>query len=60
MTTIDQVSAFISPVYSTPIRCPDCGGRAHLVRRQEVGKGAEFRTFECMSCARETDLFVPA
>jgi hypothetical protein len=60
MTGIDQVSAFISAVYSTPIKCPDCGEHAHLMHRQETGAGSELRTFECVSCAQKTDLIVPA
>ena len=60
MTTLDQVTAFISSIYSTPIECPDCGERAHLVRRQDVGTGSELRTFECVSCTRQTEINVLA
>ena len=47
MPAIDRVSAFISSVYITPIKCPSCGESAHLMHRQGIAKGAELRTFEC-------------
>jgi hypothetical protein len=60
MTALDLVSAFISSTYSTPIKCPGCGEHAHLMHRQGFAAGAELRTFECVTCNRQTDLIVTA
>jgi hypothetical protein len=60
MTALNQVSAFVSSIYSTPIECPGCGEHAHLMRREAAATGTERRTFECVSCRQKTDIVVPA
>ena len=60
MPATDRVSAFVSSVYITPIKCPSCGESAHLMHRQGIEKGAELRTFECELCTQKTELIVPA
>jgi DNA-directed RNA polymerase subunit RPC12/RpoP len=50
--------------FVTPIVCPDCGGKAHLMSIRPVTKAtktrkasaAERRTFECADCGREIEL----
>ena len=39
-----------------PLRCENCGGNAHLVRRSPdfaKGDGSEIRTFECPECEHQ-------
>jgi len=47
-------SAFISAQHGTPIQCPNCTGRAHLIRMAPAGPGYEQRTFECETCKEQT------
>ena len=41
-----------------PIRCPHCGGEAFVMSRIADPRhvGGEIRTFECVSCERETEM----
>jgi hypothetical protein len=51
----------VDPTYITPVKCPLCGGAAHLMRRSPAvtgdGKG-EMRTFECVDCHECTEMFI--
>jgi DNA-directed RNA polymerase subunit RPC12/RpoP len=41
-----------------PIVCPECGGKAGLMRRTPDPENplAEIRTFECVDCGNQTEL----
>jgi hypothetical protein len=45
------------PAYITPITCPNCGGKAILMRRSPIDGGEE-RTFECVDCKKPSMLSV--
>jgi hypothetical protein len=49
------------PTHITPINCPLCGGKAHLVRRAPANLGdgrGEMRTFECDECKEQSQRFI--
>lgn len=51
----------VEPTYITPIDCPHCNSKAHLIRRSPAvtseGEG-EMRTFECFDCEAQTEMFI--
>ena len=49
-----QKSAFDLNQLDTPMKCPHCTGRAHLIRMAPAGAGQEQRTFECETCKQQT------
>ena len=51
---MSKASAFICTEHGTPMECPHCSGRAHLIRLAPAGSGYEQRTFECETCKQQT------
>lgn len=51
----------VTPDHITPINCPHCRGPARLTRRSPAvtadGNG-EIRTFDCLACQQQTEMFV--
>jgi hypothetical protein len=44
-----------------PLRCDECGGNAHLIRRSpHPVPSLEIRVFECHECGRQTKRVVKA
>ena len=47
--------------FTQPLRCENCGGNAHLVRRSpHPVDNLEVRVFECHECERQTKRVVKA
>ena len=55
---VSQPSLQDQSIFMTPIRCPHCGGEAFVMSRIADPRhvGGEIRTFECVSCERETEM----
>ncbi len=47
--------------FIAPLRCDNCGGNAHLIRRSpHAATDLEIRVFECHECAHQTQRIVKA
>jgi hypothetical protein len=50
-------------IFIKPLRCGECGGNAHLIRRSpdpDRRDGTEIRIFECHECGHQTLRIVKA
>ena len=50
-------------IFIKPLRCGECGGSAHLIRRSpdpDRRDGTEIRIFECHECGHQTLRIVKA
>ena len=50
-----------APTHITPINCPHCEGKTHLIRREPAVTGdgrGEMRTFECFDCQQQSQMFI--
>jgi len=48
---------YVTPTSITPITCPYCGGKAHLISlTPQIEIIGELHTFECQDCSKQTQM----